>query len=487
MIPPQQFRRQPSYSLRQPRHTASVLQSGLGQGLRACWMPQGEGSPLIRNHVTGKQAVGFGGVSQGISTYGHVLTFTTGSIDTGEVIDIAGNEITIALRLRLPASSTRRLFGNHENSSTGYLLYQNGLTIGCYLNNALVAHSSDLAAGAWSQVAFSCLGGNRLVALDGAVTSTPGLMSVSGTATTVKLGAYNWAGHPNFSGDIEYVALWDRGLSIAELLAFQENPYRLFKAARSWIAISAGHHQLSVASLGVAHVGGAAALSQVHATVTSGDLQANTAASIAVAIGALELDPASLAQENAGEQGAIAQTHAPGLAPPAQANGVAAGAAGQAHNLAAHEIRQANLGVGGAVTRGQGEFAVIPFVQGNTGTAGAISQTHVLFIPASSWTWQENRASAGSITDGVTIEPALARGDAARMRVRKPGVPAGTHEWLKTMVEILTGRRGNRIPAPPARALTFSDTPTRTECEALYAYVNEVREAVDRIITRLDS
>ena len=322
-------------------------------------------------------------------------------------------------------------------------------------------------------MAFSCLGGNRLIALDGAVTSTPGVVSVSGTATTVKLGAYNWAGHPNFNGDIEYVALWDRGLSVAELLAFQENPYRLFKAPRSWIAVSAGHHQLAVASLGVVHAGDAAALSQIHAIVTSGDLQANTAAPIVAAIGALDLGPARLAQENAGEQGAIVQTHAPGLASPTQANVVAAGAAGQVHALAAHEIRQSNLGVGAAVKRGQGEFTAIPLVQGNTGTAGAIRQTHVLFIPVSSWTWQENKASAGSIADGITVEPALARGAATRAHVRKPGVPAGTPEWLKTMIEILTGRRGNRIPAPPVRALTFSDTPTRTECEALYAYVNE--------------
>lgn len=487
MIPPQQFRRQPSYSLRQPRHAASVVQSGLGQGLRACWMPQGEGSPLIRNHVTGKQAAGFGGVSQGISTYGHVLNFTTGYVDTGDVIDIAGNEITIALRLRLPASSTRRLLGNHENSSTGYLLYQNGLTVGCYLNNALVGHSPDLVAGAWSQVAFSCLGGNKLVALDGAVTSTPGVISVSGTATTVKLGAYNWAGHPNFNGDIEYVALWGRGLSVAELLAFQENPYRLFKAARSWIALSAGHHQLAVANLGVVHAGGAAELSQVHAIVTSGDLQTNTAAAIAAVIGALDLGSASLVQENAGEQGAIAQIHAPGLVSSSQANGVDNVAAGQIHAPAVHEIRQANLAEAGGITRGQGDLAAISFVQGNTAMAGKISQTHILFIPVSSWTWQENRASAGSITDGITVEPALARATATRMRVGKPGVPAGTPEWLKTMIEILTGRRGNRIPEPPVRALTFSDTPTRKECEALYAYVNEVREAVDRIITRLDS
>ena len=99
MSPPWQLMGQFGRQMRnQPRHAASVAQSGLGQGLRAFWIPQGEGSPLIRNHVTGKQAVGFGGVAQGISTYGHVLNFTTGHVDTGDVIDIAGSEITIALR-----------------------------------------------------------------------------------------------------------------------------------------------------------------------------------------------------------------------------------------------------------------------------------------------------------------------------------------------------------------------------------------------------
>jgi hypothetical protein len=58
---------------------------------------------------------------------------------------------------------------------------------------------------------------------------------------------------------------------------------------------------------------------------------------------------------------------------------------------------------------------------------------------------------------------------------------------LKTMLEIILGRRGNRITIPAEQALTFSSTPTQAECEALLAYTNQVRSALEQVITRLDS
>jgi hypothetical protein len=54
------------------------------------------------------------------------------------------------------------------------------------------------------------------------------------------------------------------------------------------------------------------------------------------------------------------------------------------------------------------------------------------------------------------------------------------------MIETLTGRRGNRIEAPKFKTLTFSATPTQTECEALYAYLNTVRDALEQLISRMD-
>lgn len=71
--------------------------------------------------------------------------------------------------------------------------------------------------------------------------------------------------------------------------------------------------------------------------------------------------------------------------------------------------------------------------------------------------------------------------------MKKPGIPANAPGWLRIMLEILTGRRGNKFTVPPARQLTFSAIPTKAECEALYAYLNEVRATVEDIARRFDS
>lgn len=69
--------------------------------------------------------------------------------------------------------------------------------------------------------------------------------------------------------------------------------------------------------------------------------------------------------------------------------------------------------------------------------------------------------------------------------MKKPAIPEGTPQWLRTMLEILVGRRKNQIPVPALEALSFT-TPTADEVEALYAYVNSVRNATVLIIDRLD-
>ncbi|SCY25586.1 hypothetical protein SAMN05216420_10410 [Nitrosospira sp. Nl5] len=89
--------------------------------------------------------------------------------------------------------------------------------------------------------------------------------------------------------------------------------------------------------------------------------------------------------------------------------------------------------------------------------------------------------------DGSTVETSLRTGITATVRIKKPGIPANAAPWLRNTLEILTGRRGNKITVPVAQALTFSATPTKAECEALYAYTNEVRAALNEMITRFDS
>jgi len=71
--------------------------------------------------------------------------------------------------------------------------------------------------------------------------------------------------------------------------------------------------------------------------------------------------------------------------------------------------------------------------------------------------------------------------------MKKPAIPDGTPVWLRVTLEIITGRRRNAIEAPAPRALTFSSPPTKAECEALYAYVNDVRNKLDALLSRLDS
>lgn len=70
---------------------------------------------------------------------------------------------------------------------------------------------------------------------------------------------------------------------------------------------------------------------------------------------------------------------------------------------------------------------------------------------------------------------------------QKPGIPAGTSEWLKTMLEILTGRRGNAIDVPTLPDITFSATPTQAEIQTLYDAVKTTHDLVRQIRDRLDS
>lgn len=95
---------------------------------------------------------------------------------------------------------------------------------------------------------------------------------------------------------------------------------------------------------------------------------------------------------------------------------------------------------------------------------------------------------AGKTLDvGVVADAFMASLAAAAAGIKKPGIPSDTPAWLKTTLEIYMGRRGNAVEIPKKRALTFSATPTKEECEALHEYTNEMQEALNKIITRFDS
>ena len=53
------------------------------------------------------------------------------------------------------------------------------------------------------------------------------------------------------------------------------------------------------------------------------------------------------------------------------------------------------------------------------------------------------------------------------------------------LLEIIVGRRKNKIEVPALTVLTFSNPPTQAEVQALYQYVNRVRESVASLLERL--
>lgn len=94
---------------------------------------------------------------------------------------------------------------------------------------------------------------------------------------------------------------------------------------------------------------------------------------------------------------------------------------------------------------------------------------------------------AGKTTDLGIVVDAFLSSMGRSTAIKKPGIPVNTPEWLKTLLEILIGRRNNKITVPKFEELTFSSTPTKAECEALYSYVNSVRSSLESLINRFDS
>ena len=221
-------------------------------------------------------------------------------------------------------------------------------------------------------------------------------------------------------------------------------------------------HNLTGTPSTQASTGGTGAITQTHASAVAASTQVNASSAGAITLGAVnDLIGAASTQGNTTSTGAITQAHVLTFPASTQNGTSSAIAITQVHVLSGGASTQGNPGGTGAITT-SGDFIGEPSTQGNLSGTGAIS-------------------------DGIVVETALTTGITGTIRIKKPGIPAGTPEWLKTTIEILIGRRGNKIEAPEFQTLVFSATPTKAECEALYSYINEVRTAVENILTRLDS
>lgn len=221
-------------------------------------------------------------------------------------------------------------------------------------------------------------------------------------------------------------------------------------------------HALTIATSVQANTASDPAITQAQILAGANAAQANNSATGAISIAPLELTVDSSTQVNASGTGAISQTHVLVMAPSVQDSIAEASVIVQSHILAIANTAQANSGGTGAISISTGNLEVAPSTQINLGGTGAISLVGIV---------------ADQFLADMVISSAL----------KKPGVPSGTPEWLKTTLEIMLGRRNNKITVPGEQALTFSATPTQAEVQALYAYLNEVRGSLNELVNRLDS
>jgi hypothetical protein len=322
----------------------------------------------------------------------------------------------------------------------------------------------------------------------------------------LNLGRYVGGALRDFNGTILIAGYTDAIWGEAEARAFRENPWQLFKAQanKRWTRIGATHDLTSATST-QANNGSGSGVTQDHALAGSHLAQAGASRVeaitqdqiLAVAPGSqvnasgvgaitanLSFAGAANDQINTFETGAIRQAHGLLVTGSRQESMSSVSGVIQAHSLVSLAGIQANTSGTSALHIGWGGLAGAPSVQANTAGNGPIAQTYILVAAASS---QLNKASIGTISNAVVVEAALISGIVEAFRIKKPGIPPGTPGWLKTMIEILIGRRGNRIGVPEFQTLTFSATPTRAECEALYRYTNTVRDSLEQLITRMDS
>ena len=502
----------PSRFNKQPQYAASIDYAGLGKGIRILWNPAVGPVDL----ATGRTWFAGGNAAIERDKNGHVFTFD-GADDyyghTGypEITSNVGSFFIWCPTVGAADKYGHILFG----ASSPFV-------VGHQINPAMQVHIGSSPASTGSLSSWFNTTNRSLVLVSGGTAATcrafldgkDSRLTWSGAPVAwgpgnknFNLGRYIGGTSWDFGGTILIAGYTGKIWSDAESRAFHDNPWQLFKASPKKLWKSSGTtHYLVAETPTQMNFGDMGAVAQNHALVGSALTQNGTAkaggliqdqtlaAAPGVQISASNangpitqdqvLAVVSNAQSNTPGTGAVTQARMLIVSGQTQGQACFAPAITQTHAIVAAAPAQENTITEGSLRIDNGGLEAGPAIQGNVAAAAVITQTHILVV---SFPSQASKAGTGAITDGIVVEAALSTGMAAKLRIKKPGIPAGTPEWLKTMIELLTGRRGNRIMPPAFRALTFSAVPTRAECEALYAYTNDVRIAVERIITRLDS
>lgn len=489
----------------------------------------GTGRNLARdNHLVGG---GLGAAVPILRPHGYSLNFSPEDLITQRSIEIPssapGLTIFAWVRPEILNTSYRRIaetsyvdgFYLGSNSGSQYLFTLNGASLSLCVGGQQVVGRRDFVCGTFD-------GSTRILYVNGVQVASASATRPSWTRK-MSVGS-NASGGEGWTGDIDTVGLFLRPFPASEIWSLYQDPWRLLKAPASRVIIGAtapsDTNNLTGAASSQANAAGTGAIVQEQALIGAASAQGNTASEAAVTQG-VALTAAASAQGNDSPAPAITQDHALALAPSVQDNAAAASAIVQAHVLAAANASQANASGNGAVTQAN-VLVFAPSIQDNVAAASAIVQEQMLVAaeatqgnvsaagaitrplegaaslqPNTSATAridrpqtltaaasvQPNLSRTGIVSDGIVTEASLTTGITEKQRIKKPGIPAGTPEWLKTMLEIIIGRRGNAVEVPKFQTLTFSATPTKAECEALYSYVNTIRAAVDKDITRLDS
>lgn len=497
LILPARFRQQPQSA---PRLAPAYQDAEL---LAPCI--DGTGSDIARaNHLLPGTAP-----ARTIRQHGYALNFNGSShylVSARSVKPAA--QFTVFAWVRPAAINTSYARIVETDYTSGFYLGSNTASRYCWIvNNASlegciggqqVAGQRDFVCGVFD-------GSNRILYVNG-VQAASGAATAPSGALPVYISRWNNTAGYYWNGDIDTVAIFNRALGSSEIWSLYQNPWQLFKAPARRLWSAPDTQNLAGAGPVQANATATAAIVQAHALGAIPAVQFNASATAAVTQDHTLASAGVEAQPNTGATGMIAQIHTLASDDATQAGSASAAGIVIALALSTAPCSQANATSIGEIAQAYALAMMPTLTQLNSSRVAAITQAHALVV---SNTAQANiGSSAAIITETGNLAPAallqtnicgsavialvgaipdvFRNPMAVSTATKKPGIPGGTPEWLKTFLEIISGRRGNRTVIPPLEILTFSATPTKAECEALYSYVNKVRASMADLINRLD-